>query len=273
MEKVSGYKVTQLKDILKELNLPTTGMKVELIARLTTVDPETLAETLSIFEAGAMTVDVEDEAAARQGDAAITSVGHGIGERTDRLENRNDIDAQNLIQRELDLLRRENALLQRELRWAERSGSGVATNASRTPAPPVVRIRDISDMLADFNGDKDTWKGQAGILRTTYQLTEDAMKMLLSSRLKGKAQEWYHSTATHLQLSVDELFERMDRIFNQRRTRLELRRSFEKRMWQVGESFSTYLHAKVILANKASIVQEELTDYLINGIPDSRMRD
>jgi len=170
------------------------------------------------------------------------------------------------------LLRRENALLQRELQL-ERNGNGVAVNAPTTSA---VRIKDVSDMLAYFNGDRDTfdtWKRQAEILQTTYRLDENAIKILLSSRLKGKAQVWYHSTPTHLQLPVNELFEQMDRMFNQRRTRLELRRNFEKRVWQVGKSFATYFHAKIILANKASIAREKLTDYLIDGIPDYRMRD
>jgi len=132
----------------------------------------------------------------------------------------------------------------------------------------TVRVKEISDLLADFSGDRDTfdsWKGQAEILRTTYRLNEDAMKILLSSHLKGKAQEWFHSTPAHLRLTTDELFQQMDRMFNYRRSKLELRRSFEKRLWQPTENFSAYYHAKIILANKASIVQDELVSliYLI----------
>jgi len=63
-------------------------------------------------------------------------------------------------------------------------------------------------------------------------------------------------------------------MFNHhRRSKLELRRSFEKRLWQSTESFSSYYHAKIILANKASIVQDEVVDYLIDGKLESRMRD
>jgi len=101
-------------------------------------------------------------------------------------------------------------------------------------------------------------------------LNKDAIKILLSSRLKGKAQEWFHSTPA---LTVHELFEQMDRMFNNRKSKLELRRNFEKRPWQQAESFSAYFHAKTVLANKASIAQDELVDYLIDGIPDNRMKD
>jgi len=58
-----------------------------------------------------------------------------------------------------------------------------------------------------------------------------------------------------------------------RRSKLELRRNFEKRSWQPTESFPAYYHAKIVLANKASIVRDELVDYLIDGIPDGRVRD
>lgn len=62
-------------------------------------------------------------------------------------------------------------------------------------------------------------------------------------------------------------------MFNTRRSKLELRRNFEKRLWQSGENFSTYFHAKTVLANKASIAKDEWTEYLIDGILDNRMRD
>lgn len=62
-------------------------------------------------------------------------------------------------------------------------------------------------------------------------------------------------------------------MFNNRRSKLELRRNFEKRSWQQAESFPAYFHAKMVLANKASITRDELVDYLIDGISDSRMRD
>lgn len=40
MEKLSKFKVTQLKQISKELGLPITGAKIELIARLTMMNPD-----------------------------------------------------------------------------------------------------------------------------------------------------------------------------------------------------------------------------------------
>jgi len=67
-------------------------------------------------------------------------------------------------------LRRENALLQREFRWAPLNEGNGPTIALHAPMTSTVRIKEISDLLADFNGDKDTfdmWKRQAQILRAT----------------------------------------------------------------------------------------------------------
>lgn len=272
MDKLSEFRVQQLKRILKELDLPSNGVKVELVARLSAVNPELLTQAIATVT-GTMTAESEDELSPPQPqDTAVDGVSNYS---TKDGEKRRD-DSDSLLQRELELLRRENALLQREMRWSALSENDGVTATPRAPVTSAVRIRDISDLLPDFTGDKDTfdtWKSQAEILRTTYRLDEDAMKILLSSHLKGKAYEWFHSSAAHLQLTINELFGRMDRMFNYRRSKLELRKNFEKRSWQSAESFSAYFHAKIVLANKASIVRDELVDYLIDGIPDSRMRD
>lgn len=73
MEKLSKFKeVTRLKEIskelgsdvfgtLSELGLPVTDAKVELIARLTMVDPERLAQITDADATNAMTIESEDE--------------------------------------------------------------------------------------------------------------------------------------------------------------------------------------------------------------------
>lgn len=107
------------------------------------------------------------------------------------------------------------------------------------------------------------------LLRVTYRLDEDSIKALISLHLKGKALNWFHSKPEHLELSAAELFHEMSRIFGNRPSRLMLRKDFE---WRIGEAFSEYFHEKVVLANKASIDEEELVDCLIDGVPDAHMR-
>lgn len=51
------------------------------------------------------------------------------------------------------------------------------------------------------------------------------------------------------------------------------RRKFEARVWKTEESFSEYLHEKVILGNQVPINDIEITGYIIEGIPDLVLRD
>jgi len=52
-----------------------------------------------------------------------------------------------------------------------------------------------------------------------------------------------------------------------------LREKFQRRKWEKGESFSDYMHQKVILGNRMPIAEEELVGYIIDGIPDRVMRN
>lgn len=44
-------------------------------------------------------------------------------------------------------------------------------------------------------------------------------------------------------------------------------------MWKASETFSDYYHEKIIMANRVPIAKDELIDYLLEGIPDVRLRD
>jgi len=65
--------------------------------------------------------EIEDKfVRSRRGDATAASASHhGVNNAEERRE---DSDSSNILQRELELLRRENALLQREFRWAAFKG-------------------------------------------------------------------------------------------------------------------------------------------------------
>lgn len=55
-----------------------------------------------------------------------------------------------------------------------------------------VNIKAISEMLSDFNGSEalfKNWERQTRLLITTYQLSDNDAKILLSMRLKDQAAE------------------------------------------------------------------------------------
>lgn len=129
--------------------------------------------------------------------------------------------------------------------------------------------------MGEYKGSEEDfkrWNAQINLLRATYELDENASKILVESKLRGKALEWYHSRAEHLAMGVDELLNEMQSMFERPLGRLELRKKFEAREWQ-NELFSEYCHHKLILGNRVPVVKEEMVDYVIEGIPSEALRN
>jgi len=111
------------------------------------------------------------------------------------------------------------------------------------------------------------------MLQKTYKLQEDTCRILIGLRLKGKALAWFHSRPENIAMPVEELFTELRGMFYRRPNRVAARREFEARVWKKNEKFSEYLHEKTILANLVPISEDELIDYLIDGITDPVLRD
>jgi len=125
------------------------------------------------------------------------------------------------------------------------------SNASQTPSR--LQPKALSELLNEFSCSEGTfqvWRRQFELIRTMYQMDDGTARILIGMRLKEKALQWFYSRPEHIELSVDELIERMQSMFDHRPMRLELRRRFERRIWYADETFGNYFHDKIILANK-----------------------
>lgn len=111
------------------------------------------------------------------------------------------------------------------------------------------------------------------LLKATYALDDRTTRVLIGSRLRGKALDWLHSKAEFLEITVEQLLYEMKGMFRHRVSKIALRKEFENRTWKHGESFSEYLHDKVILANKIPVDEEEVVEYIVKGIPDPVLKD
>ncbi|XP_070156230.1 uncharacterized protein [Polyergus mexicanus] len=255
--------VAQLKNILRQHKLPTYGRKVELIARLQQADPSG-AWITEAAQQQPVEDDLEDggqEEEAAQTREVIPPVGENLSQREMELLARE----RDIMQREIELLRRENDLLRASPR-----------NSLSTVSRTTLNIKNVSDLLSEYNGsgdDFERWKAQVNLLRDTYELDENAAKVLVGSKLRGKAADWYFSLVEHLSMRVDRLLEKMGTMFNQPLSRLERKRQFENRVWEKKESFSDYCHDKVIKGNKVPIAEEEIVDYIIEGIPSKALKN
>lgn len=280
------FTLPQLKETLRRFGLQQKGNKPDLLKRLYDHDPSG-AWKLIASEIASQTAHVEEEGAAQtsgaaeltEGDITMTQVGD---EPRDGSISSDRNETVRLRDKELEITRRERDLLQRELELlrletrmeAETRNAALPMFANQyTTTRPQVKA--LSELLSEFSGDENTfwkWHRQFELIRTTYQLDDGTARILVSMRLKNKALQWFHSTPEHLELPVNQLLEKMQNIFDHRPAKIDLRKKFERRTWRFDETFSNYFYDKIILANKVPVDEEELTDYIIDGIPDGIMR-
>lgn len=253
------YSVAQLKELLRERGLPTAGNKTDLILRLRQNDSDT-------FDTGSGDESANEELHIAEDDIVVER------EPSREARYREDIT----MSRELEFVRRERDLLHRELELMRREAASQNRRTENVRDSAINRHSSDLKGLKDFDGTGNEfwkWKQQVELLHDTYNLDDNDIKMLISSKLKGKALDWFHSKPEHIITSATDLLEKMKRMFDRRPSKLALRKEFERKIWQSRESFSEYYHDKAILANRVPIDDSELIDYIIDGIPDVRLRN
>lgn len=212
--------VAQLKEILRDYDLPTSGRKVELIGRMQKADPTGawIQEAAKRRETEEGREDALQEAGAATTDFPIPAEEDAWMRRELTMVTRE----RDLMQRETDLLRRENELLRQSPR------SSVASSTTR-----MMSIKEVSSLLCEYKGtgeDFKRWKAQVNLLRQTYDLDENASKVLVGSKLRDRTADWYFSLADHLTLRVDDLLEKMSKMFDQPLGKRERRQIAEARI-------------------------------------------
>jgi hypothetical protein len=99
------------------------------------------------------------------------------------------------------------------------------------------------------------------------------MKILIGLRLREKARDWLHSADEYMLLSAEELLGGLGAMFDRRLGDKVLHERFREREWRKDETFSDYVHQKIILANRVPIAKGQLLDYIIDGIPNPILRN
>ncbi|RLU23258.1 hypothetical protein DMN91_003461 [Ooceraea biroi] len=277
MSDLKEFTVLELKEALRELNCSMKGLKNKLFLRLQTADPTELwKEKIASSQARQQDPSSADEEEAEAVEEEMT--------RTNLASSHVD------LLRELEMREREKRLMEKELEITRRKlemlrGMGrqetsmpvmrPAARVTESDLRPKVNINAIAELLPPFNGkeDYDRWERQLKLLKSTYELDDKHTRVLIGSRLKGKALDWLYSKVEFLELPVEQFLMEMKNMFRYRVSKLVLRKEFESRVWKRGEAFSEYLHDKVILANQVPVDERELLDYIVEGILDPALRD
>ncbi|XP_015432072.1 PREDICTED: uncharacterized protein LOC107188311 [Dufourea novaeangliae] len=260
-EATSPFTAAQLKEKLRRRNLPQTGLKSELITRLMEADPEGRWMTAN---------DSEEEEEHNENQL--------LSER-----QRNE-----LLQQELELMRRERDVAQREAELARREPAlaspenpanvlrrNTQQQADNVPNQLRADVKGIGELLGEFDGSNryyEDWERQVRLVKGLFTVDDAIMKIIISSKLKGKAERWFRSRPEYTEMALDELLTAMKDGFDQRPSKMDLRK-FELRTWQTTESFNNYYHEKLILSNLVPIEEADLLDCLVYGIPDQTLRN
>lgn len=266
-------KLTLLKKLLQKRQMPTSGNKAELIARLraSETDHDWASEIEDIEPTMIREESEQEERVLASEQTALKDNSASDQRRTQSEEAAREME---FMQRERALLEREMRLLQREnelLRSASRSDGSAVSEVS-----PKHSAKAIGELLNDFNGTEDlfrNWEKQVRLLIATYRLDDNSAKIPIGTRLKNRALEWFHSRPEHIELSANEILIEMRKMFDHRQSKLKLRKQFEERKWKHGEAFGAYFHEKIILANRVPVEEEELLEYMIEGISNVQLKN
>ncbi|XP_053966895.1 uncharacterized protein LOC128868624 [Anastrepha ludens] len=166
-----------------------------------------------------------------------------------------------LLQREIELLKLQKAQLEREKTISKVATEGVA-------------FETLKDVIPAYDGGDGfkAWHNQLLHLREVVQVNDAVLGVVIHTKLKGAALAWYNAKPMFPK-KVDELLREMESVFGAGESKLDRRRKFEKRMWSSEESFANYFNDKCLLGGELNLGDEELADYLIEGIPDRQLRN
>lgn len=131
------------------------------------------------------------------------------------------------------------------------------------------------ELVGFFDGSADTfrkWEQQVHQLCAIYHLDDDRAKLLVSNKLKGKAKSWFQAENT-IAMTLDEIMDSFRKMYDHRPLRVAIRKKFEAKEWKPFENFADYFHDKLIWAKYVPIDEEEMVDYLIDGIPSDHLQD
>ena len=180
----SLFTLYTLREVLKRLDLPTSGNKPELVKRLMENDlEESWMDTAVTIQNGEILHGLE-----------VGENSEGAAANLPAIPNPTSVETENHQRRNVELLQRECDLLQRELDLAQRDNQLLRESPrpqnQEESIPRHTNITSLRHLLTDFDGTSfnyTKWKNQFELLVATYRLDEAHARLLFATKLKGRA--------------------------------------------------------------------------------------
>lgn len=148
-------------------------------------------------------------------------------------------------------------------------------NVKATTQSSIVDFSTVKEFIPEYDGEKNVneWLTVAKNVRAVFNISDDIMRPLICARAKGKANYWLLSQPSLLSGDIDDIFSQMQIRFGTKGNLVELRQSLEKRKWLNDEVFASYFYDKQMLANKLNVTDDEMVQYILEGIPNVELRN
>ncbi|XP_075151763.1 uncharacterized protein LOC142225838 isoform X2 [Haematobia irritans] len=195
----------------------------------------------------------------------VDAVGSGMLSAAEAILREKEIA---LLKREIEILKREHDVLRKENQMLKMMGQQNEVSFEG------VSLSLLSNFIAEFDGTSDGnfWVTQLKDIKKTYRLNDYVFRALFATKLVGKAQLWLHTRRNAPEEHIDELLQNFCVTFGTKESKLETRRKFEQRKWRFGETFNEYYDEKIMLASKLQLEEDELLEYLVDGISNIQIK-
>ncbi|XP_043065519.1 uncharacterized protein LOC122320921 [Drosophila ficusphila] len=200
-------------------------------------------------------------------------------DNTVMVEQKSEIEKMREEENELNILKAENENLKKQLEMMKLNSvdkndaaSDAQNDENRDGQNSFLIIKDfvsVYDGLTNAN----LWITQLENIKKTYRLNDIMMRGILNSKLTGEAHRWLHARPNWICENIDDLWQQFKITFEFKENKLRIRKNFEQRKWQPGEPFGLYFNEKLVLANKLTIDEDELIEYIIDGIPNRQIKN
>ncbi|XP_061395568.1 uncharacterized protein LOC133331186 [Musca vetustissima] len=259
MIKINELKVEQLKDLLRERELPCSGIKAELAQRLTEAvksDEILLSTESSEYNSATSDVMADDSAKMLQNQVLANMMKDLISVVQTNMKNQNYVN-----KNECPSTQSLNNVLQIQNSTVENSNDNIS---------------DVASFLPEFNPlvgtslNSKQFINRIEMLKSTYKWSDKAILFVVQQKLIGSAKLWIDSQ--EIFVTWEQFKNKFLLVFpcEENAASVHIKLSNSHRL--ANETPQEYFYKMMAIGNRGCLREEDIAHHIINGINDSDLR-